>query len=148
MFVGSYSTYIDTATTKNTPHRRVDDAKKSSDVSFRNKLQTLESGTLVATQKLPINYISNYKALYNRQQMQHQELTNNRAKTTFDKVSAMGKAQVAYRENATTFSLFIKPKITLTPVPKELPKTKASPIKQAMINTYIANENYYKITAA
>jgi len=147
MFVSSYNTYIDTSTTKNTHNRRVTDAKNSSD-SFSDKLQKLETSVLLSSKKLPVNYISNYKALYNAQQLQHQELTQNKAKTTFSKVSAMGNAKVAYEENAKTFSFLIKPKVTLSQTPKELPNTKISSLKQTIVNTYLANDNYYKITAA
>lgn len=147
MFVSSYNTYIDTSTTKNTHNRRATDAKNPSD-SFSTKLQTLETSNIVLSKKLPINYISNYKAIYNRQQMDHQELTQNKAKTTFAKVSAMGNAKVAYEENAKTFSFLLKPKVTLNQTPKELPNTKISSLKQSIVNTYIENDNYYKITAA
>ena len=141
MFVTSYNTYIDTPNTKNIHNRRATDKHNPSD-TFSSRLQGVETPTeLIATKKLPVNYISNYKALYNRQQMQHQ----NNAKMRFTKGSAMGNAKVAYEENAHTFSLLIKPKVTLSQTPKELPK--ANSIRQSVINTYLTNENYYKITA-
>jgi hypothetical protein len=57
-------------------------------------------------------------------------------------------------ENSTMFPLLQKPKLTLNQtlktdkkLPQDTQKAKESIIRRDMINTYIANDNYYKITA-
>jgi len=153
MFVSSYSTYIDT-TTKRTQNERSESAKKPS-VSFESKLlQTTPKDVLLGS-KFSLNYISNYKALNNQQKLQDKELTQNPAKMKFSKISAMSSAQVAYGDNSKMFSLILRPKQTIdqTPrvdknLPQEAQKLQGNIMKQQMINTYVANENYYRITAA
>jgi len=154
MFVSSYSTYIDTSTTKRTQNDRNESAKKPS-APFESKLLQTTPKDVVLGSKLPLNYISNYKALNNQQKLQEKELTQNPAKMKFSKISSMNSANVAYGDNAKMFSLIARPKQTIDQTPKldkNLP-TQAQEIqgdfmKTKMINTYVANENYYRITAA
>jgi len=153
MFVSSYNTYIDT-TTRRTQNEKSDAPKKASS-SFESKLLQPTPKNVVLESKLPLNYISNYKALNNQQKLQEQELTKNPAKMKFSKISSMNSAHVAYGDNSKMFSLILRPKQTIDQTPKldkNLP-TKAQEIqsdfmKAKMINTYVSNENYYRITAA
>lgn len=154
MFVSSYNTYIDTNTTKRTQNERSDASKKPS-ASFESKLLQTTPKDVVLDTKLPLNYISNYKALNNQQKLQEQELTKNPAKMKFSKISSMNSAHAAYGDNSKTFSLILKPKQTIdqTPKPdKNLPaqaqEIQGDFMKTQMINAYVSNENYYRITAA
>jgi len=155
MFVSSYSTYIDTTATKRIQNEKSDASKKTASSSFESKLLQTTPKSVVLDAKLPLNYISNYKALNNQQKLQEQELAKNPAKMKFTKISSMNSAHVAYGDNSKMFSLVLRPKQTIDQTPKldkNLP-TKAQEIqgdfmKTKMINTYISNENYYRITAA
>jgi len=155
MFVSSYSTYIDTTANKRVQNERVQGEKKSSQ-SFQNKLLVTPQKTLLSGNELPVNYISNYKSLNTKQQLlQEQEKSQNSDKMKFAKVSAQGNAKVAYEENSKMFSFLIKPKQTLSQMPQfhkqspsDLMKSKESFLRETMVNTYTANDNYYRITAA
>ena len=154
MFVSSYSTYIDTATTKRVTQERKDVEKKPSD-SFGSKLLETSAKDVSANQKLPINYISNYKSLHNKQQLQEKTLSQNANSAKFSKLNSMSSAKVAYTDNSQMFALIQKPKQTIDQTPKisrYLPeKTQAKQegiMKINMVNTYIANDNYYQITSA
>lgn len=147
MFVSSYSTYIDTTANKKVENKKSDVTSKPSE-SFSSKLpQAAPQSELILSKKLPINYISNYKALYNRQQLQEKDLQTNPAKMKFSKLSSLSNAQISYSENSKMFSLFIKPKTTLNQTPK-VEKNQENVMRAKMVNTYIANDRYYDITAA
>ena len=154
MFVSSYSTYIDTSATKRVTQER-DDASKKSSSSFSSKLLQTTPKNVSLEKTLPLNYISNYKALHNRQQLQENINSQTPQKMKFNKISSMSNAQVAYGDNAKMFSLVQKPKQALdqTPklnkaLPREAQTSQESIMKVAMVNAYISNENYYRITAA
>jgi len=155
MFVSSYSTYLDTSATKRVQNSKQESTKKVGD-SFNTKLQAT-SFTQIDTpnNKLPINYISNYKSLNTKQQLDLQEQSQSSEKTKFTKVNAQTNAKVAYEDNSKMFSLLQKPKATLDLSPKidkKLPEAalrgQKSIMKTEMVNAYIANDNYYRITAA
>jgi len=147
MFVSSYSTYIDTITNRRVDNKKSNPASKPAE-SFESKLlQTPSHSDVILSKKLPLNYISNYKALYNRQQLEERELQKTPVKMKFSKLSSLASAQKSYSENSQMFSLFIKPKTTLNQTPK-VEKNQENIMRAAMINTYIANDRYYTITAA
>jgi len=154
MFVSSYNTYIATNSSQKIEKERLE-TQKTSSTAFKSKLLKAESKDVVlANTKLPLNYISNYKALNNRQQIQEQNLAKSAEKTKFTKINSMTNAKVAYTENSTMFSFLVKPKTTLDQTPRldtRLPtpalEGQENAKKNIMVNTYIANENYYKITA-
>ncbi|QSZ41134.1 hypothetical protein GJV85_03070 [Sulfurimonas aquatica] len=153
MFVSSYSTYIDTSSSTKAQKEKSEPLKLSS--SFESKLLKNTTPDLVLpSKKLPVNYISNYKSLHNRQQFEQQSLNIDSSKAQFSKLNSMSGAQVAYAENSKMFSLLQKPKITLNQTPKldsklpqEAKKGQESIVRNSMVNTYIENDNYYKITA-
>jgi len=157
MYVSSFRTHIDTTTTKRVQNDKSVEPTKRESSSTSEKFALLSSNEVTTTQKLPVNYISNYKVLSNQQKLQEQTegFTQNSDKTKFQKISSMSNAQSAYTENSQPFSLLMKPKPTLSQTPKtELRFTKEgqsaqeSTLKATMVNTYIANDNYYRITAA
>ncbi len=155
MFVSSYSTYIDTTATSRVNNEKKGLDKKSSD-SFSSKLLTTTPKTLSTAKQLPLDYISNYKALYNRQRLdQEKEFGKSVATMKFSKMSSQSAAQVVYTANSQMFSLIPKPKVALDQTPslsKKLPPQAQEAGKELlkidMVNAYIANDNYYHITAA
>jgi len=149
MFVSSYNTYL----TQKPSTKIEENTQKKATKGFLTQKQpfaTQLQKEVSASIKIPINYISNYKSLYNQQLLQQQNSLNKEySKIKFSKINKMTKAENAYNENLQLFSLLQKPKIALVAEPrisKKLEQNNA--IKQKFINTYIANDNYYKITAA
>jgi len=154
MFVSSYSTYIDTAVTKKVQNDKLSTPVKNTD-TFSSKLLASSKTSPIVNSQLPLSYVSNYKALSNRQLLEQQESKQNIAQKKFSKLSAMSNSKVSYEENSKMFSFLIKPKSTIHQTPKlnkNLPpkaqESQESLMKIQMVNTYVANENYYKITAA
>jgi len=154
MFVSSYSTYINPNSTEKISREKNEEYKKSSS-SFSEKLASKPVEAFSETSLFPINYVSNYKVLNNQQKLQESyQNTKNSEKLKFSKFNKLSNAKSAYSENTKLFSLHVKPNITLDQTPKidkNSPKNhqeaKEQAIRHTMINTYIANENYYKITA-
>ncbi|HIP20115.1 MAG TPA: hypothetical protein EYG70_03220 [Sulfurimonas sp.] len=154
MFVSSYSTYVDTSVTKKLQNdKAIEPAKKTE--SFASKLLQNTNSPAFTDSKIPLSYISNYKALNNRQRLNKQENKQNAAQTKFAKLSAMSNSKVSYEANTKMFSFLIKPKGTIDQTPrvdKDLPpkaqESQASFMRVKMLNTYIANDNYFKVTAA
>jgi len=152
MFVSSYSTYIDTNRTHKSQETQKEE-RKTEGSSFAKKLNPNPTQINKQSASLPINYVSDYKVLNNQQKLQ-QSMQNDMQKLKFSKMKTFDSAKNAYSDNSKIFSLLIKPKATLdqTPrvdkkMPTEAQKAKESIMKHKMINTYIANENYYRITA-
>lgn len=153
MFVSSYNTYIANNSNSKTSEQKSEIVKKPTS-SFQSELLKSAPKDVITQTKLPLNYVSNYKALHNRQKLEGQELNQNPAKMNFSKISSMSSAQIAYSDNTKTFSLIQKPKQTIDQTPK-LDKNLPAPaqevqenfLKNKMVNTYIANENYYRVTA-
>ena len=151
MYVSSFSTYVNTESTARTQQSRVNRSENGAE-SFETKLLSKTVKNVDTSPKFPINYISNYKALNNQQKLQ--ENPQNSAKTKFLKLEAEAEAKNAYSDNSKIFSLILAPRTTLDQTPKinrELPQNiqdiKENNLRHTMLNTYIANENYYKITA-
>ena len=158
MFVSSYSTFIDTSTTKRIQNDKNSFEKKPLE-SFSKKLLEQGNSDVVLSKNIPLSYISNYKVIHTKQlinqQREERDTEQVKAKTKFTKLSAQSSAQLSYVENATMFSLRAIPKPTLSQTPKlnkKLPpeeqKAQEKVLKNLMVNTYTANENYYRITAA
>ncbi len=149
MFVSSYNTYI-----TNKPASKIDKSthnENEKNDSFQKRLFSDNLEKIVSSPaKIPLNYISNYKSLHNQQLLQqHNETKKEYSKIKFEKINKITSAQNAYSENAKLFSLAQKPKTALTQEIKQPENIQQNTLlKQKFINTYIANDNYYKITAA
>jgi hypothetical protein len=151
MFVSSYNTYITANNPDKIINQRVEKSKSSVD-SFASKL---EQSTIVEsknTQNLPITYISNYKAFSNKQKMQDE--FQNKDTQKYAKTNAIQNAKNAYEDNSIMFSLFLEPKATQSQTPQidknlssELQKAQEQNMRHLMVNTYLANDKYYQITA-
>ncbi len=151
MFVSSFSTYINTESTARAQQNKVHKNKNGTE-SFETKLLSKTVKNVDTSPKFPINYISNYKALNNQQKLQ--ENPQSSEKTKFLKLEAEAEAKNAYRDNSKIFSLILPPRATLDQTPrinKELPKNiqdiKEKNLRHTMVNTYMSNENYYRVTA-
>ncbi|MDF1882660.1 hypothetical protein JHD49_01755 [Sulfurimonas sp. SAG-AH-194-C21] len=154
MFVSSYSTYIDTSVTKKLQNDKVAVPLKKTE-SFASKLLQTTQKNVLLNSKIPLNYISNYKALSNRQLLDEQTNKQTVISQKFSKLSAMSSSKVSYEENSKMFSFLIKPKTTLSQTPKldkNLPtkaqESQESFMKVKMVDIYTANDNYYRVTAA
>lgn len=156
MFVTSYSTYVSNSASHKIQKERVASLKESSS-DFQTKLFSQKESSLVtpSSQKsqLPLNYISDYKVMNNQQKLQ-KGMQEESPSTKFSKINNQNSAKVAYIENSSLFSLRIKPKITLdqtpsidTTLPPQVQEAQESLLKNIMISTYIANDNYYRVTA-
>ena len=156
MFVSSYSTYIQANTSDKAARqgvKRVDGESKS----FKSSLEESISTANFESSNLPIDYISKNKVLNNKQLLENQNSLENTTKSLTDKFGLQNSlvgAKGAYESNSKMFSLFQKPHATLDQTPKienTLPKEpkdiKELNMRYKMVNTYVANDNYYKITA-
>ncbi len=151
MFVSSYNTYITTNPSDKNSAQKLE-KKSSSGESFQSQLKQHSLLESKDTKNIPINYISNYKAFSNKQKMQDGLLDNETKK--FTKINNLNSAKDAYKENSKMFSLFLEPKMTQnqTPqidasLPKELQSAQEKQLRHTMVNTYLANDKYYQITA-
>jgi len=151
MFVSSYNTYISTNNSQKDTNQKIDKPKASAS-SFDSKLKQNEVLESKNTQNLPITYISNYKAFSNKQKLQEEFQNKDAAKYT--KINAIKSAKEAYKDNSIMFSLFLEPKATQsqTPsidatLPSDLQKLQEKQLRHTMVNTYLANDKYYQITA-
>lgn len=151
MYVSSFSTYINTDSSIKAQKSRLENTK-SSEVSFQTTLLAKSVKNVNTSAELPINYISNYKALNNQQKLQ--ENTPNASKEKFVKLEAAASAKNAYSDNSKIYSLILAPRVTLDQTPKidkrfsqNTQAIQESNLRHTMINTYISNESYYKITA-
>ncbi len=152
MFVSSYTTFIDTNRTPKSQESKKEERRTESS-SFTKALDPQPTKLQTQTLHLPINYISDYKVLNNQQKLQ-QDMQKNTQKLKFSKMKTFDSAKNAYSDNSKIFSLLIKPKATLnqtpridTKMPPQAQEAKESIMKHKMVNAYIANENYYRITA-
>lgn len=153
MFVSSYSTFIHTNTTDKTAKTNASKEPyldKSFNVKGLSSSQNL-TNSLVNT---PVNYLSNYKSLNTKAQIQQQAEQNNQT-TKFAIMNSQIKASSAYTANSIMFSLMPKSQPALKHntqnidqnLPQEIKDIKESFLKIKMVDTYISNNNYYQITA-
>jgi len=151
MYISSYNTYINTNSNDKIQRDRVEETSKDSQ-SFSKKLSSQAVKVIDTTSNLPINYISNYKVLNNQQRLKDDILNSDKAK--FSKIKAVASSKSAYSESSKIFPPLLKPSATLNQTPqidKKMPinaqEAKEQIMKHTMVNTYIANDNYYKLTA-
>jgi len=144
MFVSAYSTYVSTNADKLNNKPKVD-TQKIDGKSFTNLLA--KSPTLLAydTKNIPINYISNYKSFANKQKLLDTE-TKSKDEVKFKKMNDVVKAKDSYESNTYMFSLISIPKTPLNQVSK-INDVNLENVKHKMVNTYLANDKYYQITA-
>ncbi len=151
MFVSSYSTYVSTNNSQRVDKQRAGNSKTQGK-SFESQLSQSSVLKSKNIQNLPINYISNYKAFSNKQKLQ--EGFENSTKNEYNKSKAINSAKTAYDDNSKIFSFLIEPKATQSQTPKvneklpsELQILQEQNMRHTMVNTYLANDKYYQITA-
>ena len=152
MFVSSYSTYIAT----NSSHKSQKYGDRDANESLESFSKNLLNSTVIkpyANTNLLVDYISNYKSLSNQQKLH--ERVQEKDTDEFKKLTIINNAKTAYDEGIKIFSLSRNPPLTLsqTPkidekLPKEIQEAKEKSLRSLMINTYLTNDKYYKITAA
>ena len=152
MFVSSFNTYIST-NNSNKSEAYKDRELKSDSESFSSELSKSTVLKPYASTYLPIDYISNYKSFSNQQKL-HEQIQNQNG-GELKKLTVLNNAKIAYEENTKMFSLTKKPALTLTQTPKideklphDVQEAKEKTLRHAMVNTYLANDKYYHITAA
>ena len=135
MFITSYATYVPTITKTKT------DFKKE-EFSFPKKQDftpdTLQKNSSDTEAKKPIKSISKY-LFFN-------ETQENNSLTTFKQLKKVQQAQNAYEQNRQPNSFMQLSKAK--PVVGKLQTPQLDILKTKGVNTYIENDNYYKITAA
>ncbi len=164
MFVSSYNTYIQADTSNKNERRRIQDVP--SDSSFNSKVleqQPAVESSLLSI--LPLDYVWSNKSLRNRFELERKsQKFQDSQNTTLNKQEQLTKelsskqtletAKVAYQENGQKFSLVRKPQFTMdqtpridTKLPQNVQELQEQNMRRGMVNTYISNDNYYKITA-
>ncbi|MCK4974549.1 MAG: hypothetical protein KAR81_04800 [Sulfurimonas sp.] len=151
MFISSYNTYVGTSSSDKTSQRNLE-SKRDESKSFSSKLAenaVLESHV---SKNLPIDYVSNYKSFNTQQKLQEQIKSPD--ETKFKNIKNINSAKVAYEEGSRMFPLFKKQSSALsqpvkrnTELPQNIQELKEESLRHIMVNTYIANDKYYQITA-
>ena len=151
MFVSSYSTYINTGTSDKTNKLKIDNQKNVSK-SFSSELSKSTLLEAYSSNKLPIDYVSNYKSFNNKQRLQ--QLVKSQNELDLKRTTVINNAKTAYEDNSKMFSLLKKPTTTLNQIkkideklPQNIQDIQKSNLKHTMVNTYIENDRYYQITA-
>ncbi len=155
MFVSSYSTHIQTNNSDKVTKQALE---KSYTESFSSKIPSKVQTSSVINSNIPINYISQSLVLNNKQNLEDKKnevkdkIKNDVNK--FSKRNSLLNAKKSYEVNAKRFSLLSIPNITLnqTPLtqntlPKEPQEIKELNLRHKMLNTYIANDKYFKVSA-
>lgn len=163
MFVSSYSTYISTNSQDKGTKEKSSTPKETA--SFKSNLYLPQEIVQNKSLDLPVDYVVNNKSFGNKLELdrQEQELQNhkdselNKSKELtkeFMSNNSMKSAQLAYKENSSIFSLLRKTHqaIDQTPaidknLPNNIQEIKEQNMRHVMVNTYLSNDQYYKITA-
>ena len=164
MFVSSFSTYITSTSTDRTNKSSVVN-KEAKSALFASKLSKNLNPSTLLKPTIPTNYISEGQTQHNKQMIElDQKSIQNEKKDGFKSASNITKlfssnatlqsAKVAYSTNSTMFSLLKKPTATLNQTPKidnalplDIQEIKENNMRNLMVNTYLANDKYYQITA-
>ena len=164
MFISSFSTYITNNTSDRTTRAKTENIQEKSDL-FSSKLSNKINSSSLIKPSIPANYISQGQAQHNKQMIElNQQSIQNSQKSDFKASNDITKnfssnvsllnAKAAYSSNVTMFSLLKKPTATLdqTPsidkaLPENIQELKEKNMRHQMVNTYLANDKYYQITA-
>lgn len=151
MFVSSYSTYINTNTTNKINQKHTDN-KKDESKSFVTNLSQTQIQALYTHKNLPIDYVYSYKSFNNQQRLQ--ESVKNPDEIESQKTKNMKNAKSAYEGDSKVFPLPKKPTVTFSNISfienssaQNIQELKNKNLRNTMVNTYIENDKYYKITA-
>ncbi|MBU1659491.1 hypothetical protein KKG72_10655 [bacterium] len=161
MFISSYNTYASSGTSDK--GRRYDADKRLEDVSLYFKRTDSAERKSDNSFNLPVNYIlkrnfdTKLEPEFQKQQLQNPKEQDSIHDTIkkFTNYQTLQNAKTAYEENSKLFSIFSKkPHLTQnqTPntdkrLPKDIQEIKEKNMRNTMVNTYLANDKYYQITA-
>lgn len=151
MFVSSFTTYTVPNITQKTQSSNSVEKEREYSSRFKDKLSFSQTNEVksesVHNHKLQLDYISTPKSLQNQYKLQQQ--LRNTEQTKYKKMQTITNAKSEYTQNSSIFPFILKPKpFTLKQTPHTSTQELKNPtLKAKMINTYIENENYYKITA-
>ena len=164
MFISSFSTYV-TSNSSDKTIKAVANTKETKNSAFSNKLSQNITHSSLPKQNSSINYVSQGRAQHNKQMIEISQKSpqnskssdfkrTNNIRNNFSSNASIQSAKVAYTSNSTMFSLLKKPTATIdqTPIidknlPQNIQELKEKSMRHLMVNTYLANDNYYKITA-
>ncbi len=156
MFVSSYHTFFNinssTKTSKDKSDSSLDRVK-----SFKNILTNSSTKDLANKKQTPINYISKGQVQYNKTIIELQEKKlNNTQNSNFKKSIESTKkfsntltvktATISYKENTKKFYIMKKPNVALEQTTKEI-NNMFKTLRHNIVNTYLDNDNYYKLQA-
>ena len=149
MFIASYNTYLNTDSINKTIKERESYSSKSSKL-FENSLAKHEISTPTSLNNGAINYISLNKILSTKERI-NEQLKHGSYETDLQKISTITskmQAPAAYVANTKMFSLMIKHPNPSKHVDSNPLKDVEEPyIRSKMVNTYMENDKYYRITA-
>ena len=164
MFVSSYSTYISSNSSQKNSATKTHSSEVKSDL-FSSKIPKSVKTSSLLKPTISANYISQERSTYNKQLIELKQnniqnekkedfKTANNSTKNFSLSASLLSARVAYSSNSKMFSLLRKPVATLnqtptldTTLPKNVQEIQEKNMRNLMVNTYLANDNYYKITA-
>jgi len=147
MYVSSYSSYIPNISSSKTDTR---DKKEQESDHSRSKF-TIHQQTKSPLAEKNLTIDQNYQSKYNF----FRDSSANKDLDHLKKIKNYNDAKTAYSDNSKLFALSYKPKAVIGNVtlvdrnlPKEAQETKEKIQKQKLINIYVENDNYYRVTAA
>ena len=164
MFVSSYSTYIQSDISSKESRQRLEKPSSSSE-SFSEKLAQKAPSSSFTSSSIPNEYISKNQAHSNKQELdfQKEQLKNpenspaKEAKETINRFSAnnsLVSAKNAYENVSKVYTAHSKQFASIDQTPKmdknlppEAREAKELSMRHKMVNTYISNDSYYRITA-
>ena len=161
MFVSSYSNYITTNTSEKTTKVKPASEEVKKEPFTLETQSSLSAIAFDAKTSLPINYVSSNKTFSNKRELDNQVENLNDRETQetnkdlekFSKEKTFQSATTSYTENLKSYSMFRSPKPSLTQTPKldmrddKLKDLQTKALAGKMVNTYQANDRYFKITA-
>ena len=144
MFIASYATYVPTlSATKSSSTNDNFFPEKNPINRFE---EVLQKGPESLKESTPI--VTKYSIF--------EQAKKSRNTLLFSDLKTQQDAKRAYSENLQPFSSMKKPKtpqqkplaLHNVQLPKEAQSARESILKEQMVNTYMENENYYRVTAA
>lgn len=157
MFVPAYTTLVQTNRSQEIAKQKVQKSQvPSQDFSTKlsNKVSShhLKSSSSVVIHDFNKNNLTTKQEILNQNTKDYKQVKE--TLTKFNGQNSLVQAQNAYTNNSKMFSLIKIPTSPLnqkpsheTTLPREPKEIKEANVRYKMINTYIDNNNYYKITA-
>ena len=149
MFISSYNTYNGISNIKKNNNNKSSEKYSSFNLYNPESTKAFKKSTLYVK---PISYLYDSKTFNNKYRLQKQDNPKNQIK--FAKLTSLSDAKSAYEESSKIYSFFKTTNININQTPKidkrlpeEIQRLKIKNLHRIMLNTYIENDNYYKITA-